>query len=104
MDFSIISILKGIIGIAFFLFIAWLFSTNRKAINWKLVGKGIALQMIIALMVLKIPLVENIFDGISAGFVKLISYTDYGFNFLFSNISTNQVGNQLQNFAFKLIN
>ena len=47
--------------------------------------------------------VENIFDGVSAGFVKLISYTDYGFNFLFSNISTNQVGNQLQNFAFKIL-
>ena len=54
-------------------------------------------------MVLKIPIVENIFDCVSACFVKLISYTDYGFNFLFSNISTNQVGNQLQNFAFKIL-
>lgn len=102
-SFSLYSILKGILGIAFFLFLAWLFSTNRKAINWNLVGKGIALQIIIALMVLKIPIVENIFDGISAGFVTLISYTDYGFEFLFKNIISGKLDDSLINFAFKIL-
>ena len=102
-SFSLYSVLKGIIGIAFFLFLAWLFSINRKAINWNLVGKGIALQIIIALLVLKIPFVENIFDGISAGFVTLISYTDYGFEFLFKNIGTGKLDDSLLNFAFKIL-
>ena len=102
-DYSFTSIIKGIIGILFFLFLAWLFSSNRKAINWKLVSKGIALQIIIALMVLKLPIVESVFDAVSTAFVTLISYTDYGFNFLFKSIIDGSMSNSMLNFAFKIL-
>ena len=46
--YSYMSILRGILGMAFLLVIAWLCSSNRKAVNWPLVGKGLALQLIIA--------------------------------------------------------
>jgi concentrative nucleoside transporter, CNT family len=102
-NFSLTYIIKGIIGILFFLFLAWLFSSNRKAINWKLVAKGIALQIIIALMVLKLPIVESAFDAISTAFVTLISYTDYGVNFLFKSIIDGTMSNSILNFAFKIL-
>ena len=101
--FSFISIIRGAIGILFFLFLGWVFSIDRKNINWALVGKGVGLQLFIAIMVLKFPIVETIFDGISYGFVKLIGFTDYGFTFLFKTISTGEVETPLMNFAFKIL-
>ena len=67
--------IKGTFIGTFFLFLAWLFSINRKAINWNLVGKGIALQIIIALLVLKIPFVENIFDK-HVDWMSLLTHND----------------------------
>ena len=58
---------------AFLLTIAWLFSANRKAVNWSLVGKGVALQLIIAFLVLQVPFVETGFDYISKAFVWVIA-------------------------------
>ena len=102
-EFTFISILRGAVGILFFLFLGWIFSVDRKNINWSLVGKGIGLQLIIAILVLKFPLVEALFDAISYGFVQLIGFTDYGFTFLFKTISTGEVETPLMNFAFKIL-
>ena len=102
-EFTFMSILRGAIGILFFLFLGWIFSVDRKNINWSLVGKGIGLQLIIAILVLKFPLVEALFDAISYGFVQLIGFTDYGYTFLFKTISTGEVETPLMNFAFKIL-
>ena len=102
-EFTFMSILRGLVGILFFLFLGWIFSVDRKNINWSLVGKGIGLQLIIAILVLKFPLVEALFDAISYGFVQLIGFTDYGFTFLFKTISTGEVETPLMNFAFKIL-
>ena len=45
-------ILRGCIGIAAMVGIAYLFSTNRRAIDWRLVGAGIGLQLVFAVLVL----------------------------------------------------
>lgn len=102
-SWSINSIVRGLLGICFFVFFAWIFSADRKNINWSLITKGIILQLVIAVMVLKIPIIERGFDAISGGFVTLISFTDYGFNFLFSSISTGEVASPMLNFAFKIL-
>jgi len=102
-SFSFTSILRGLIGIAFFLFLGWVFSIDRKSINWVLVAKGVALQIIIAVLVLKFPLIEALFDGISVAFVKLIGFTDYGFTFLFKSLVSGEVGNPIVSFAFKIL-
>ncbi|MEX0769685.1 MAG: Na+ dependent nucleoside transporter N-terminal domain-containing protein [Balneolaceae bacterium] len=46
-------ILRGIIGITVILFIAVVFSKNRKAINWKLVGSGLGIQFLLAGLIMK---------------------------------------------------
>ena len=47
-----VALLRGLIGLAVFIGIAVLFSTNRRAINWRLVAAGIVLQIVFALLVL----------------------------------------------------
>ena len=51
---SFTSIWKGILGMISLIFIAFLFSSNKKAINWKTVGIGLAFQLLIAIGVLKV--------------------------------------------------
>lgn len=75
-------IFRGILGIVVLLGICFILSSNRKAINWRLVGGGILLQFILALLILKVPLIYSIFDGIADAFVKLLRYTDQGASFV----------------------
>ena len=101
--YSYVSILRGVLGMAFLLIIAWLFSSNRKAVNWTLVGKGLALQLIIAFLVLQVPFVETGFDYISKGFVWVISKTDIGTDFLFGQFGIGKVQAPLLTFAIKVL-
>lgn len=103
MAFSLSSILRGLLGMAFLIFIAYLFSTNRSAINWSLIGKGIALQFIIAFLVLKVPFVEGAFSFLSDSFVWVIQQTDYGVNFLFGQMGVGTVQPPLITFAIKVL-
>jgi len=96
-------ILRGIIGIFFLVAVAYLFSADRKSISWPLVVKGLALQIILALLILKVPFVEVIFDYLSRGFVKIISFTDFGSDFLFASFVDGQVSAGLYNFAFRIL-
>jgi len=100
---SFSSILRGLGGMMFLILFAWFFSQDRKNINWSLVGKGLLLQVIIALLVLKVPLVESIFDSISQGFVTVIGFTDAGVDFLFGQFGTGTVQGPLITFAVKVL-
>ena len=84
--FSVGSLWRGILGMITLLFIAFLFSSNRKGINWKTVGLGLALQLIIAIGVLKVGFVKTIFEFIGKGFIELLSYTQAGSEFLFGGM------------------
>lgn len=103
LSFNISSILRGILGMAVLILIAWLFSMNRKKINWGLIGKGLLLQAIIAILVLKVPAVEAAFSWISGKFVELIAYTDDGVNFLFGQFGVGVVQAPLLTFAIKVL-
>ncbi|RMG69448.1 MAG: Na+ dependent nucleoside transporter, partial [Bacteroidetes bacterium] len=81
-------VLRALIGIVAMLAICWVFSTNRKAIDWKLVGSGMALQLIFAVLVLKVPVVRMVFDAIARGFVALLGFAGEGASFLFSGLIT----------------
>lgn len=81
--------LRGLIGIVVLIFIAYLFSSYRKKIDWKLVGAGIILQIIIAILVLKVPLIRNAFEAIGSGFVKFLGFAAYGAEFLFGDLARN---------------
>ena len=94
--------LRGFLGILILLFIAYLLSSYRKKIDWKLVATGIALQILIALLVLKVPLIRNVFDAIGSGFVKFLGFASYGAQFLFGDLARNSdaVENSRHNLGF----
>lgn len=69
---------RGLLGILAFLALAVLFSTNRKRIPWGVVASGMALQLGLALLILKVDFVRRIFDAIGTFFVKLLSFTNEG--------------------------
>lgn len=101
--FGFTSIYRGLIGIVSLLLIGWLFSSNRKAINWSIIIKGITIQIIFALMILKVPFVADVFSMISSFFVKVIQFTQDGTEFLFGSYATNQIEPALLNFAFNVL-
>lgn len=100
---SFLSILRGALGLTFLVVLTFVFSANRRRIDWPLVLKGIALQVVIAILVLKVPFIETGFHFISAGFVKLIAYTDHGVNFLFGQLGIGEVQAPLLTFAIKVL-
>ncbi len=84
--FSITSLWRGVLGMITLIFIAFLFSSNRKAINWKTVGIGLALQLLIAIGVLKIGFVKTLFEWIGGLFVSVLDFTRAGSKFLFEGL------------------
>jgi CNT family concentrative nucleoside transporter len=74
------------------LLLAWMFSRNRKSINWKLVAAGLSLQIVLGLLIYKLPPVKIVFGWISVFFVKIISFADAGTAFLFGEAFMSQYG------------
>ncbi len=99
MSFSV-ALLRGLIGVVVFLGIAVLFSTNRRAINWRLVGMGLGLQIVFAILVLKTGPGELVFDTLASFFDTLLSFTYEGSEFIFGDLGDPEEGN---NFAFQVL-
>ncbi len=83
--------LMGIVGMAVMLGIAWLLSSDRRRINWRLVAMGVVLQVIFGLLVLKTGLGRALFDAANAGFTRLLGFTEQGAQFIFGNLVHNNV-------------
>ncbi len=84
------SIIRGLIGIFVLIFIAFLFSKNRRAIDWKLVGVGLSLQFLLVVGMLYVPLVQQFVTLIAHAFVKVLSFSKVGSSFLFGSLADNQ--------------
>ena len=76
----------GLFGLAVLIGITWLFSNNRRAVDWKLVGTGVTLQIGFAALVLLVPGGRDVFDWLGRGFVKILSFVNEGSNFIFGNL------------------
>ena len=83
---TINSIFRGILGIISLLLIAFLFSRNRTAIDWSLVIKGLVIQIIFALLILKVSFIQYGFEWLSSVFVTILSFTREGSLFVFGNL------------------
>ncbi|MGC6429297.1 MAG: NupC/NupG family nucleoside CNT transporter [Flavobacteriales bacterium] len=83
------NILRGLLGLLSLIFISYLFSQNKKAINWNIVWKGLIIQFIFAICILKVPFIQNIFEWLSSIFVTILSFTREGSVFLFGNLVEN---------------
>ncbi|WNW01491.1 nucleoside transporter C-terminal domain-containing protein [Tenacibaculum sp. HL-MS23] len=84
--FSIQSLWRGVLGMVSLLIIAFLFSANRKGIDWKTVGLGLAFQLVIAIGVLRVPFVQTAFEIVGGLFVSVLDFTRAGSEFLFSGL------------------
>jgi len=84
--FSTTSLWRGVLGMLSLIFLAFLFSSNRKGVNWKTVGIGLAFQLIIAIGVLKIPFIQKIFEAIGQVFINVLDFTRSGSEFLFNGL------------------
>jgi len=91
---------RGLIGISVLLGIAFLFSSNRKAINWRLVGIGIALQIVFALVVLKTAPGRWLFELLGSAFAGILQHTQAGSDFLFGPLAATPGSPQSIGFIF----
>jgi CNT family concentrative nucleoside transporter len=103
LNVSLYSIFRGIIGLTTLLIIAWVFSTNKKKINWALIFKALLIQIVFALAVLKVEFIEHGFEFVSRVFVKVISFTQDGTKFLFQSFESGVIETPLVNFAIMVL-
>ena len=78
-------------------------SENRKKINWRPVIWGITLQFLFAVIILKTAFGKWIFETFDSFFIKLLSFSAEGSNFLFASFITGKVEGPLVNFAFNVL-
>ncbi|MCH4821843.1 Na+ dependent nucleoside transporter [Gramella lutea] len=76
------SLIRGFIGMMVLLIIAFIFSSNRKAVNWRTVGLGLVAQLVLAIGVLKITIVQKVFEFVGNIFVLILDFTAAGSEFL----------------------
>ena len=76
----------GLFGLAVLIGIAWLFSNNKKAVDWRLVLTGVTLQVGFAALVLLVPGGRDVFDWLGQGFVKVLSFVAAGSTFIFGSL------------------
>ena len=92
--FSFGAILRGLLGIAVILLIAWLLSLDRKHIHWPTIGKALLIQLLIAIGVLYVPAIQVVFEALGKCFVAVLDWTKAGSIFLFGTLM------DVQNFGF----
>ncbi|QCU72414.1 NupC/NupG family nucleoside CNT transporter [Luteimonas yindakuii] len=76
----------GLFGLVVLLGIVWLFSNNKRRVDWVLVGTGVALQIAFAALVLLVPGGREVFDWLGHGFVKILGFVNAGSSFIFGNL------------------
>lgn len=91
----LIEVGRGVTGLLVMILIAFLLSTNKRKINWRLVGVGLTLQIGFALLVLKIEFARTVLDGISSFFVTLLEFSEEGSSFLFGELTDKYVAFQI---------
>ncbi|AYB33287.1 NupC/NupG family nucleoside CNT transporter [Chryseolinea soli] len=81
--------LRALGGLVFIVGVAYLFSTNRKAVDWRLVAAGIALQVVFGLLIAKVDAVQSGFEYVSEKFIVFLSFAQKGAAFLYGDLSKN---------------
>ena len=76
----------GLFGLAVLIGIAFLFSSNKRAVDWRLVATGVGLQIAFAALVLLVPGGKDVFEAIGHGFVRVLGFVNEGSNFVFGGL------------------
>ena len=83
--------LIGFVGVLVILGIAVAFSTNRRAINWRITGAAFALQVILAVLVLYLEAGRRVIDWMSTGVLAIVNYSQAGIDMVFGPLADTQV-------------
>ncbi|HDL3293920.1 TPA: NupC/NupG family nucleoside CNT transporter, partial [Mannheimia haemolytica] len=83
--------LNSFLGIIVLLFIAFLFSSNKRAINVRTVLGALALQVAIGALVLYVPAGRDALNAMATGVSKVISYGNEGISFLFGGLVSDKM-------------
>ena len=94
--------LRAFIGILAFIGVAFLFSRNKKAIDWRLVAIGVSLQVIFGLLITQVEFVADAFAAVSEAFVIFLNFSEEGARFLFGSL-VDPSGSWGFIFAFKVL-
>lgn len=111
---NIISLVRGLIGIIVIIGIAFLFSNNKKRINWRLAGTGLLIQLTFAIFIIKSQFLEDIFsplgwpkliiEWLGGAIVSLLGFTTEGAKFVFGRLAINNGDESLGfYFAFQVL-
>lgn len=84
--FSLTSLLRGLLGMLVLILIAYIFSSNRKAISWRVVLIGLSIQISLAIGILYVPFIRKIFEFAGKLFVLVLDFTKAGSEFLFGSL------------------
>ncbi len=76
----------SLLGIAVLLLAAWLLSRDRRAVPWRVIGWGLGLQILFALVLLRTGGGQRVFDGARSAVSRLLAFTDAGSAFLWGNL------------------
>lgn len=98
---SLMGLLRGALGMIVIIFIAFLFSTNRRAISWKVVGIGLLIQVALAIGILQVPFIQSFFEFIGKIFVVILDFTKAGTEFLFGGFLNTETYGFI--FAFQVL-
>lgn len=91
------------LGLVFFIGLAWLLSNNRSRVSWKLVGWGVLLQLIFALLIFEMPGGERAFEVATDVVNALLGFTNVGAEFIFKSFVSNSWEPALINFTFAVL-
>ena len=78
---------QAFVGVFFFFGLVAMFSSNLRQVNWRTIGWGVAIQVILALLVLKVPFVNQMFTAAKVVIVSFIDFSDRGAEFVFGNLA-----------------
>jgi CNT family concentrative nucleoside transporter len=84
----------GLFGLAVLIGIAWLFSNNKRLVDWKLVETGVFVQILFAAFVLLTPYGEAIFSTLAHGFVQLSAFTNEGAKMILGSLTDQKLVGQ----------
>ncbi|KYG84649.1 Na+ dependent nucleoside transporter domain-containing protein [Roseivirga seohaensis] len=83
------AIVRGVIGLIVLIGIAYLLSSRRKKVDWRLVGVGVVIQLVIALLISEVGFIQLAFDKVSQAFVTFLGFSLNGAEFLYGDLAKN---------------
>lgn len=98
---TLVGFLRGLLGMVVIIIIAFIFSSNRQAISWKVVGIGLLIQITLAIGILQVPFIQAFFEFIGKIFVVILDFTKAGTEFLFGGFLNTETYGFI--FAFQVL-